>query len=272
MTGRSPCLMRRTGSSIWRLSKPRASSMRRRYYKAIVYCLSVMTMKINLQEVKKLSTIISDKLVEEIQNGQLKPGTRLIQTDLAEQFGVSRVAIRDALMELRNRGLSINVPMKGDIVRPVSLKTIQELFDIRGLLEAHAVKTAVERIDAQGIQLIQEKARAQEEAVAAGDIQQIIETDWNFHSSIYRYCDNESLIEMIEAIWMRIRQARSIARSDSDWGSRWGRASVKRHRLLMRAIRSGDGEKAASITVENIGKAGRELIEELKAQGWDTGS
>jgi DNA-binding GntR family transcriptional regulator len=63
--------------------------------------------------VKSLSTAISGQLAEMIHAGALKPGVHLVQTDLAERFGVSRVAVRDALAQLRQRGLAVNVPRKG---------------------------------------------------------------------------------------------------------------------------------------------------------------
>ena len=71
---------------------------------------------LDLKVVKNLSDVIADRLGELIQTGSLRPGEHLVQTVLAEGFGVSRVAVRDALQELRRRGLAVNVPMKGTIV------------------------------------------------------------------------------------------------------------------------------------------------------------
>jgi DNA-binding GntR family transcriptional regulator len=78
-------------------------------------------------KVKSLSTAIADRLAEMIHAGALKPGEHLVQTGLAERFGVSRVAVRDALAQLRQRGLAVNVPRKGTIVRPLSCKTVRDL-------------------------------------------------------------------------------------------------------------------------------------------------
>ena len=98
--------------------------------------------ELNLNEVKNLSAVIADRLAELIQTGSLQPDEHLVQTVLAEKFGVSRVAVRDALQELRHRGLAVNVPMKGTIVKPVSYKTIYDLFAVRKTVESLADREA----------------------------------------------------------------------------------------------------------------------------------
>jgi DNA-binding GntR family transcriptional regulator len=221
------------------------------------------------QEVKKLSTLISDRLVEEIQNGTRLPGERLIQNDLAERFGVSRVAIRDALMELRQRGLSVNVPLKGDIVRPVSCKHIADVFALREVVEAFAVRTAVSRIDAAGLSRLASMQREQETHTDKGDLEFLLDADWRFHSTIFSYCDNEPLLDVITSLWARIRQARSVAKINESWGHEWSAHSARRHKSLLAAIERRDADAASSITAENIRSAAAELIGQLRAQGWD---
>lgn len=224
---------------------------------------------IDKQEIKRLSTLITDRLAEEIESGTLKPGERLIQTDLAERFGVSRVAIRDALMGLRKRGLSVSLPLKGDIVRPVSCRTVAEVFALREVVEGFAVRLATARITEDGLAQILEKHRAQEQALGRNDVEYLLKADWDFHWSIYRHCGNEPLLEVIESLWGRIRQARSVAKNDAAWGSAWSEHSVRRHRALYDAIASRDAKKASRLAEANIRDAAKELIEQLRAQGWD---
>lgn len=222
------------------------------------------------QQIKRLNTIITDKLVEDIENGILKPGERLIQNDLAKRFGVSRVAIRDALMELRKRGLSVSVPFKGDIVRPVSYKNVSDIFDLREIVESFAVRLAINNIKDADIEEINNKLLSQLEALKSKDYKFLLQADWDFHWSIYKHCDNETLLEIIQVLWARIKQARSLTNFNTEWGSSWGKKSIKRHKHLFNAIASKDIDIASNIIAENIREAKSELINMLKqTQGWD---
>lgn len=231
--------------------------------------------QIQPQEVKNLSTLIADRLAESIQTGELKPGQRLVQTELAKQFGVSRVAIRDALLKLLTRGLALDIPLKGMIVQPVSYKTIHDLFAIRQALEPLAVKEACARLTRQDLQRIEALVKEQDELAKAGDIDGLLVKDQEFHETIYRCCDNEPLLEIISGLWARIRQARGLARINLSWGRTWATQSVKRHRKILLALKAKDAERAAELTVETIQLALAELAEGLepkdKASGREAG-
>ncbi len=224
-----------------------------------------------LPSVKKLSTLITDNLAGQIQNGILRPGERLVQEDLAKKFSVSRVAVRDALMELRRRGLSVTIPRKGDIVRPVSCRTVRDLFEIRRINESHAVRIACGSIDPPGLARLRRIVEEQEDCILAEDVAAFIAKDWEFHKTIFAYCGNEPLRELIDGLWARTRQARSVARNDLSWGKNWGRASIRRHKDLLAALEKGDAEEAAAITGRIIDEAAEELAGELGAVGWDAG-
>ncbi|MFQ3620079.1 MAG: GntR family transcriptional regulator [Spirochaetales bacterium] len=226
---------------------------------------------IDLSSIKTLSSLITDHLAQQIETGTLKPGERLVQMDLAKKYNVSRVAVRDALMELRRRGLSVNIPNKGDIVRPVSCKTVRELFEVRKINESYAVQMACNNIDSRGLTKLRKIIKEQESCIAKGDVAGFIEKDWQFHRFIFSYCPNDQLKEFIETLWSRTRQARSVAQSDLSWGKTWAEASVSRHRELLKALEAKDGNQAAQITSRIIDSASMELEEELRKVGWDTG-
>ncbi|MCX7788217.1 MAG: GntR family transcriptional regulator [Spirochaetes bacterium] len=230
-----------------------------------------MATEIDLSHVKTLSAIITDHLAEQIESGELKPGERLVQVELAKKFNVSRVAIRDALMELRRRGLSINVPKRGDIVRPVSCRTVRELFEIRRINESYAVQLSCSRIDEAGISKLRKIIKEQESCIRKKDIGGFMGKDWEFHAAIFEYCPNEQLKEFIQTLWARTRQARSVAQSDLSWGRQWAEASVARHKELLQALENRDCRKASDITARIIDEASKELEAELLRVGWDTG-
>jgi DNA-binding GntR family transcriptional regulator len=102
-----------------------------------------------------------------------------------------------------------------------------------------------------------------------GNLSGVIRADWEFHRSIYRHCGNTQLLEIIEDLWRRIRQARSVARRDEAWGTGWARRSIARHDRLVEAIRAADSDEAAGITRLNIQESAAELIAKLRQLGWE---
>lgn len=217
-------------------------------------------LQIKPDEVKSLSTLVADRLTELIQSGGFKPGQHLVQTELAKQFGVSRVAIREALHKLLKRGLAINIPLKGMIVRPVSGKSIRELFAIRQVLEGLAVREACTRLTPKDLQQVEAALREQQELAEQGDIDGVLTKDWQFHASIYCHCDNEALLEIISNVWARIRQARGLARENLSWGRKWAIQSVRRHRKILSALKERNPQRAAEFTIEAIQLALEELM------------
>ena len=216
-----------------------------------------------------MAALVTDRLVQDIQSGILRPGSRLVQMDLVARFNVSRVAIRDALMELRRSGLSVNIPLRGDVVRPISIKTVKDLFELRRINESYATSLAVQNITKPGIAHLQGIIKDQKALLAAGDISGFIDKDWEFHRSMFEFADNEPLRELIEGLWARTRQARSIAQSDVAWAPTWGQASIKRHQEILNAVASGDATLAMKITERTIQSASDELCRELLDSGWD---
>lgn len=223
---------------------------------------------LDLKIVKNLSAVIADRLVELIQRGALQPGEHLVQTVLAEKFGVSRVAVRDALQELRHRGLAVNVPMKGTIVRPVSYKTIYDLFAVRRVIESLAVREACANMTKEELDQIGTIINEQEELSRKKDMAGVIEKDWEFHKAIYEHCNNEPLNEIIVGLWLRTRQVRSLAQVNIAWGQDWSGKSIERHKHIFSALKERSVEKVEKLIVETIESALEEIIRGLKESGW----
>ena len=223
---------------------------------------------VDLDAVKNLSTIIADRLAEMIQAGVLKPGERLVQTELAERFGVSRVAVRDALQQLKQRGLAVDVPRKGMIVRPVSPQAVRDLFAVRRVVEGLAARKACGNLTDDDLGRLGRIIDEQVELARGQDVAPLVEKDWEFHSAIYYRCGNEPLREVIEGLWSRVRQARGLARLQVAGGREWGRRSAARQRRILDALRERDAARAEQLIVETISQAEEELVRGLQETGW----
>ena len=107
--------------------------------------------KLNLDEYKPLRDVVFENLREAIVEGRLKPGQRLMEVQLAEQLGVSRTPVREAIRKLELEGLVVMLPRKGAYVANMSLKDLIDVLEIRASLEGLAASLAAERITDEDI-------------------------------------------------------------------------------------------------------------------------
>jgi len=219
-------------------------------------------------EVKKLSTSVADRLSEMIQTGILKPGEHLVQMELCRRFGISRIAVRDALQLLKQKGLAVDIPRKGIVVRTISVKTVRDIFTVRRVVEGQAIREACDRLTPQDLEHLDQIIKDQEDMAQKADMARLIEKDWEFHQFIYYHCDNEPLMDIIILLWSRTRQARGLAQSDVNWGKEWGKHSSLRHRRVLDALVERNAAKASRLMMESITMAEEGLVKGLREAGW----
>ena len=109
---------------------------------------------IRLDAYKPLREIVSDALRQAIRDGLLPPGERLMEIPLAEELGVSRTPIREAIRILEQEGLVVMIPRRGTYVADMSLKDVTEVFELRSILEELAAELAAERITNEEIEAL----------------------------------------------------------------------------------------------------------------------
>lgn len=215
-------------------------------------------------EKKSLSEMITDQLAEMIQKGILSPGTHLVQNEWADTFNVSRVAIRDAILQLLQRGLVENIPQKGYVVKTVSLEEIENLFEARRCVESLAAKKACEHMTREGLIAIEEMLAEQEKLCSENRTEEFMENDVIFHMTIYQNSDNKVLFEIIERLWFRARQARNLIKIDSAHAQEGIQHSLDGHRKILSALKEGDCERFVSEVINAINRSEREIEEIVK--------
>ena len=221
-----------------------------------------------IDAIRSTGEVIAQSLKEMIHEAELEPGQQLVQENVAKMFGVSRVPVRDALQILINMGIAVNVPRRGVIVRPLSRKLLDELFEIRKVLEGAAIQKAVRRATPELLESLRELIRKQSEALKTVDVKQNEKLDDEFHRSLYRAIDNNALNELIFNNWERIKQARCSSTVDPKHGKQWISASIERHNKVMEALEKKDESMADQIIVENIESSRREITSSLEDMGW----
>jgi len=191
---------------------------------------------------------LADKLRHQIIHGDLKPGMRVSEKSLSEQFGVSRTPVREALKILSVEGLISLAPNRGATVVELTLDDLREVFPVMAALEALAGKLAAERMTDDQIATA---ARLQDELVAhyrKRDIKGYFRVNEEIHQLIRDAASNAILCNSLRAISGRIRKARFMANLSE---SRW-KAAVDEHARMLKAMKQRDGDKLAELLRQHL--------------------
>jgi GntR family transcriptional regulator, gluconate operon transcriptional repressor len=149
---------------------------------------------------KQLWEAVSDQLRDEILDGRLAAGTRLVETELADRFGVSRGPIRDALRELSRSGLARDVPRRGTFVSSLTERDLEEVYVIRRALEEAAVRLTVARATDADVAAMFEAVAAAEAAYARSDLGAAWEADMAFHRTYCELSGNGRLVDLFDGL------------------------------------------------------------------------
>ena len=151
-------------------------------------------------EHKQLWQAVADQIRDEILDGRLPAGSRLVETELAERFGVSRGPIRDALAELSRSGLAVDLPRRGTFVPSLTEDDLSEVYVIRRAIEEAAVRLAIELASEAEIAEMYLALDETERAYAAGDLGVAWEADMAFHRSYCRLSGNGRLLTLFDEL------------------------------------------------------------------------
>jgi DNA-binding GntR family transcriptional regulator len=221
-----------------------------------------------IQAIPNAAEVIARSLRDMICQAELKPGEPLIQERIAEMFQVSRVPVRDALQLLIGMGVAVNVPRRGVIVRPLSQQHLDDLFEVRKILEGAAIRLAVQHSTPEVFRDLQELLRQQSGCLRRGDVRGQGKLDDAFHAKLYEAIGNRRLLELIRSNWDMIRQARCASVVEPARGKAWIAASIQRHKRVLDAIRKRDAAAAEAAVFEGIDSSKREIINSLRTMGW----
>ena len=209
---------------------------------------------------------IRDGLIQDIVNGRLAPGERIIEIRVAEQFGVSQAPVREALRDLDLLGFVVSSPFRGAIVRQVSVEDLVQLYPIRAVLEGLSAREAATRIDNAGLKKLETLIVTMRAAAARGDIRRAVEADFAFHLMIVEASGNR----LLQQFWDRMRLATTTFLTVSK-SHRSLREIAERHTEVLDALRARDPDAAERAMRRHIEEPGQWLRmameEEATAQG-----
>lgn len=154
-------------------------------------------LELNMDAYLPLRDVVFNTLREAILRGDLIPGERLMELQLASKLGVSRTPIREAIRMLEQEGLAITIPRKGAIVAGMTEKDMQDVLEIREALEELSVQVACDKITDEEIARLEKNMKNFERSLKSGDLKKMAQADVEFHDVIYQATDNPKLISML---------------------------------------------------------------------------
>lgn len=183
-------------------------------------------------------------LRQDIIAGRLRPGDRLVERELAERFGVSRVPVREAIRALVTEGFVHFETPRRTVVRRLTPTEVKELFELREALEVYAAALAAARATPEDLAEVEDLLGRAAEATEAKDAEAVTDVNTRLHDRIVAMAGNSLLVKALEPVAGRLRW---LTRQNEEW-----ERLLVEHRELYAAIASGDPERARAHALAHV--------------------
>ncbi|MGE5380198.1 MAG: GntR family transcriptional regulator [Methylocystaceae bacterium] len=218
---------------------------------------------VRLDTYKPLREVVFETLREAIISGILKPGERMMEIQLAEELGVSRTPVREAIRKLELEGFVVMIPRKGAYVSDISFKDINDIFEIRGSLEMLAAGLACERITDDELEKLEWLLVQKWECIEKNDLETMVENDTLFHEALYRASRNDRMWQIVSNLREQIQRFRTTSLgSPGRMKEAW-----EEHKDLVEAISDRNISLAQELAARHIDNAENRLLETLRQRG-----
>jgi len=204
-----------------------------------------------------LATEIAAQLRDAIANGDILPGTRLVEVRVSKQLGVSRGPVREALRILETEGLVKSYPGRGSFVSEISERDIWEIYSLRTVLEEEAIRLAAQRGTPEDVDRLERIMEAMFKAADAGDRAQVLDLDLQFHRQIWEMADHQRLKNILTEIATQVRTY--VALQTKLYDDLVG--GISDHQELLEALRNRDEVNATNTMRNHLEVAARTVLD-----------
>lgn len=212
---------------------------------------------------RTLSSAIVDQIRQAILDGSYPAGAQLRQDALAQAYAVSRIPVREALFQLEAEGLVKIVPHKGAIVSGLSLDEINDVFELRKLLEPRLLASSLPALTAEDFAAVAGMEAAFEQAMSAGDIARWGVLNADFHLALYARATQPRTLSIVAGL---LQTSDRYTRLQLQRSSSIERARAE-HNELIRLCRAGAVKEAGRLLVDHIEQVRRDLVAFLEERG-----
>jgi DNA-binding GntR family transcriptional regulator len=206
---------------------------------------------------KSLTTVIFERIRDDILYGKYEKGEKIVEAKLADEFNVSRTPVREALKQLELDDLVENIPNRGVVVKGISKQDIVDIFTIRLAIEGIAVEWAIERMDKEDMQKINEIYELMEFYTFKKDVKKFAELNTKFHEAIYRATKSRYLENVLKnyQVFMKVVRYKSLEQPGRIEGA------LHEHKLIVEALMQKDVELAKTVVIDHV-RHSKETAEE----------
>jgi DNA-binding GntR family transcriptional regulator len=207
-----------------------------------------------------LNRQVYNEVLRQLLDGEIPLGMQLDERTLAARIGVSRTPVREAIIQLVREGLVDYFPYRGHFVKMWSPKEVNDLFEVRKVLEALAVRLAVRKLSQDDLDELRAIVNDVQDALRRGDIEGFSEADRLFHNTIIQKTGNQTLIDALDRLACQIQVIRTIANRAPDLVERmlseWPR--------ILAALEARNAEHSAQLMLEHIEDARKTVVGHLQ--------
>jgi DNA-binding GntR family transcriptional regulator len=209
------------------------------------------------------SQVAVDFITQAIVEGEIQPSERLREVDLARRIGISRTPVREALRTLREQGLVEIHPHRGATVRSYDADTLNDMYQLRALLEGHTARLAAARITPAEVQALHDSCDRFDTLIDTADFRDLVRENSTFHSTVQTAARDDRLAGMLRTVV----ELPLVFRSYIWFSPEQRHASSIAHRQLARLLGAGEGERAERVMKEHVLAARDVLVAHLRDQG-----
>ncbi len=206
-----------------------------------------------------LADVVFEQLENEILSGEYKEGDILTELSLSKKLNVSRTPIREAIRRLQQENLVKDIG-KGVRVVGLTIKDLEDIYEIRSRVEGLAAKKCAENISQEGIDCLSEIIELQEFYTAKGSAESIMNYDSEFHKIIYEICGSDTYSAVLGDLHKRVRKFRTLSVKSADRAKK----AHKEHLEIFKAIKSKNGLLAEQLTIKHIINAKNSILKNLE--------
>ncbi|MBI4572698.1 MAG: GntR family transcriptional regulator [candidate division NC10 bacterium] len=199
---------------------------------------------------RNMAEQIATAIRQAIANGKLRPGTRLLEVQIAREMGTSRAPLRESLIQLEREGLVVRQPNRGTFVADLTEELVREVASLRGVLEGFAASLAVKRLTREDFDRLETILKEMLAAARQGEFPRMVEWDYQFHEYIMRASGHRLLYETWVGMDRKIRvylSATNLMYADM-------KSVVEGHVPILRALRRRDPQRASRVMAEHLGE------------------
>lgn len=201
------------------------------------------------------------RLIEEaLLTGELQPGDRIVEAELAQKAGISRGPVREAIRQLVGEGILVSYPSKGTFVTRWTPRAVEEAYTLRAVLERFAIQEAVKHITPEEIAQLQATVDEMDRSARLNDIRALARLDVRFHEQLYALSGHSLLQETLSQLRRRLYCLLAM-----DRGFTTHRDEIAaNHQLIVDALKAGDAAVAGQVIADHILTTGAEVVEQVR--------